>query len=183
METLKNIYLNMFLLVITVLVVGITISYFYAPVAEGAHTYVTSNPSLVATKLVVNEPFKLLGTIFFFNSTVAGAMILMSYCKKITKYVKYIIYIELGYQLAMISLLIGYVAHFLSPQMICASLLPHGLVEIPIIMLAAAYGVYLCETNENAIRVIRNYIFWILIPLFIAAVLEVFLTPLVMSYV
>lgn len=73
---------------------------------------------------------------------------------------------------------------------IAASLAPHGIIEIPILLLSAALGLrigweslkYLTRqkssVKEQLHQGIRIYIKWILAGLFIAAVIEIFITPL-----
>ena len=71
-----------------------------------------------------------------------------------------------------------------------ASLVPHGIIEIPLLLLASALGrrvgmeslKYLLK-QQSAVRAelrrgLRIYVKWILTGLFIAALIEVFITPL-----
>lgn len=75
-------------------------------------------------------------------------------------------------------------------EVIAASLAPHGIIEIPLLLLASALGfrigmesVRFVIGRKSAMKAqLRNsmsiYLKWILTGLFIAAVIEVFITPL-----
>lgn len=186
MKSFKKVYAHIIILVVSILIIGITMGYYYTPVGESAHSFSSSSPSLTLVKSVSNDTIKLIEMIFVCNSIIAGIFILMSRLKTLGRIREFIIYFFVMWQMLNISLLIGYVAHRLSSQMIMASLLPHGVIEIPIIMLAAAYGIYLCQKETQDVKdivVIKNYILWIVIPLFIAAVVEAVVTPIIMSMV
>ena len=70
-----------------------------------------------------------------------------------------------------------------------ASLLPHGIIEIPLLVLASALGLsigkeslkYLLRQKSSVKTQLRHgmriYLIWILAGLFIAALIEVFVTP------
>ena len=184
MKTLKHIFIHMVLLVIIVFTIGIVLGAFYTPVGESARQIVATSTSMTIVKSMSGDTFKFIMTIFFFNSIVAGILIMISGLKRISPYVKYIIYFELMYQMFAVSLLIGYATHIISIPLILASILPHGIIEVPVIILAAAYGVYLCqEVEEDIFTIIPKYIRWCVAPLLIAAIIEVLITPLVMSLI
>jgi stage II sporulation protein M len=73
---------------------------------------------------------------------------------------------------------------------IAGSMVPHGIIEIPILLLAAALGLrigyqslrYLMGQKSSVKAQLRHgmkiYLKWILASLFIAALIEVFITPL-----
>jgi uncharacterized membrane protein SpoIIM required for sporulation len=185
MKSLKQIYNGMILLVLCALAIGITFGASYTPVGETAHNVINNNPSMTIVNSVKDVDLHFLLMIFINNSLIAGALILLSYGKVLSEKIKYLIYLELGYQIFSVALLIGYVSHYISPTTIITTLLPHGIIEVPIIMLAASYGVYLCqkEVYEDRTTIILKYIFWIVIPLFFAALVEVFITPIVMGMV
>lgn len=73
---------------------------------------------------------------------------------------------------------------------IAASLAPHGIIEIPILLLSAALGLkigweslrYLIRQKSSVRAQLRQsmkvYLKWILTSLFVAAIIEIFLTPL-----
>jgi stage II sporulation protein M len=81
----------------------------------------------------------------------------------------------------------------ISNILIIAGLAPHGIIEIPAIVLAAALGLkvgfesirYLVNRRSNVKVQLRQslviYAKWILIMLFIAALIETFATPLLVS--
>jgi stage II sporulation protein M len=74
---------------------------------------------------------------------------------------------------------------------IIASLLPHGIIEIPILLLAAALGLRIgaesirfligqkSAVKANVRQGLRIYVKWILGCLFVAAIIEILVTPLV----
>ena len=224
MKTLKQIYIELIVLVAVILIVGIGLGTLYKPIGESAHTTINNGVSMSAVKSVATDNFKLILTIFVCNSFIATGFIVLSYLKIITQYVRYVIYYALSYQIFMVALLIGYTTHFVSAQKIIASLVPHGVIEIPIIMLAAAYGIYLCQPIEKPFATqvnnylqwhptqdyvdrmiitilaiydwysyhgikesfttqIKNYSRWILVPLFIAAIVEVYVTPYIINII
>ena len=73
---------------------------------------------------------------------------------------------------------------------IAASMVPHGIIEIPILLLASALGLrigyqslrYLIRQKSSVKAQLRQgmkiYLKWILASLFVAALVEVFITPL-----
>jgi stage II sporulation protein M len=81
----------------------------------------------------------------------------------------------------------------ISNILIIASLAPHGIIEIPAIVLASALGLkvgfesikYVVNRQSNVKMQLRQslviYAKWILIMLFIAALIETFATPLLVS--
>ncbi len=76
---------------------------------------------------------------------------------------------------------------------VTASLVPHGVVEIPIVLLATALGFMMgweslkrllgrkSEVKLKLIRGIKIYMRWVLPGLFIAAIIETFITPWIVS--
>lgn len=81
-----------------------------------------------------------------------------------------------------------------SPLMYFAGILPHGIIEIPAFLLAASMGIYLCkELSKKLLRrpvkpigetlrgIIAVLIYIILPMLIVAALIEAFITPYVMT--
>lgn len=78
---------------------------------------------------------------------------------------------------------------------VLASFLPHGVIEIPVILLAAALGLMVgleslkwLGRRESRVKLqvsngLRVYVRWILPGLAVAAIIEVFVTPLLMGLV
>ena len=97
--------------------------------------------------------------------------------------------------IAINGFIVGLVVSALQPSMgygiVVASLLPHGIIEIPLLILASALGLsvgkeslkYLLRQQSSVKkqlrRGIRLYLKWVLGALFIAALIEVFITPLI----
>jgi stage II sporulation protein M len=91
--------------------------------------------------------------------------------------------------------MVGVVIAALQPSVgygvIIASLAPHGIIEIPILLLAAAMGLRIgtesirfligqkSAVKTNVRQSMRIYVKWIIGCLFVAALIEVFVTPLV----
>jgi stage II sporulation protein M len=81
------------------------------------------------------------------------------------------------------------------PLFIAAGLLPHGIIEIPMLLVSSAVGfklghrLLLCvagkdiELKVEIIRGIKFYFHWILPLIFIAALIETFITPIFISLV
>ena len=75
--------------------------------------------------------------------------------------------------------------------------LPHGLIEIPALVLAVSLGVHLCyqlsktilrrsfkgELKQAAIGCLRIYLLWLIPLFFIAAFIETFMTPILFNAV
>lgn len=82
-----------------------------------------------------------------------------------------------------------------SPSLAAAGLLPHGIIEVPAILLAAALGIYLGTKLFNKIRgqdisigqtlgaSMKTFSLIVLPALFIAAGIEAFITPLAINLV
>jgi stage II sporulation protein M len=95
-------------------------------------------------------------------------------------------------------LTIGAIVSILQPDMgiglIIASLAPHGIIEIPALIFATALGTmigfeslkYLIGRKSNVKLQLRQsliiYARWILIALFVAALIEAFITPLLVAH-
>lgn len=81
------------------------------------------------------------------------------------------------------------------PLFIIAGLTPHGIIEIPMLLIASAIGfklghhllLYISKKNDNlkneVIRSIKYYLHWLLPLIFIAAVIETFITPIFIDLV
>lgn len=80
-------------------------------------------------------------------------------------------------------------------EVIAAGLIPHGVIEVPLLLLATALGFVVGGESlkwlirrKSAVRAkmrqgLKLYLKWILAGLFIAAVIEVFVTPFIMLLV
>ena len=81
------------------------------------------------------------------------------------------------------------------PLFIIAGLTPHGIIEIPMLLISSAIGfklghhllLYISKKNDNLknelIRSIKYYLHWLLPLIFIAAVIETFITPIFIDLV
>jgi stage II sporulation protein M len=91
----------------------------------------------------------------------------------------------------MIGLVVSALQSSMGYGIVVASLLPHGIIEVPLLVLASALGVSVGKESlryllrkQSSIKIqlrhgMRVYLKWIVAGLFIAAVIEVFITPLV----
>lgn len=95
--------------------------------------------------------------------------------------------------------LVGVIAYLVAQErgllFILLALLPHGILELPMVFLAAGIGLRLGHQVFSALigrptqikREIKDglmfYFHWILPLLFVAAVIEAFITPLILSFV
>lgn len=90
-----------------------------------------------------------------------------------------------------------YLVRGLSMTLLLSGLLPHGIFEIPALLLAFSCGLYLCQTLTDRIRhpdsehpslsqcateLVRIYLTLIAPLLIIAAVVEAYITPVCMSF-
>jgi stage II sporulation protein M len=93
--------------------------------------------------------------------------------------------------------MIGALVAVLGPELgygtVIASLLPHGIIEIPVLVFCTALGIsigaevwkYLTRQESQVKKQLRFsfkiYFRWLILALFIAAIIEVFITPLIVS--
>ncbi|MBI2858752.1 MAG: stage II sporulation protein M [Chloroflexi bacterium] len=89
-------------------------------------------------------------------------------------------------------LLIGFVVRLATPKVALAGILPHGVFELPAVLFASALGVHLgtviwrkargevADIPGHIARAMKAYLLVILPALLIAAVIETYVTPLVM---
>jgi stage II sporulation protein M len=97
-----------------------------------------------------------------------------------------------GYFVGVISNIVGQQKGF---HFILLALLPHGIVELPMVFLSASIGLrvgyhiflYLigrpAELKREFKQGLRFYFHWIMPLLFVAAVIETFITPLILSFI
>lgn len=181
MEKLGVIYSGLVIMSILIMISGISIGYCIQDVGKITHENTLKNPSVNAALTVKNDDIKLLFTIWIANASIAFCLMTLLIGKFVSKYFKYLIYFLLSYQFINVAVLIGFALHSLDFKLILASLIPHGIVEIPIIILAAAFGIYYYDNNINTRNFLKTYLIYILIPLFVAAILETWLTPFIMK--
>lgn len=93
---------------------------------------------------------------------------------------------------------VGVIAHIAAQErgmaFIVLALLPHGIIELPMVFLSAGIGLRLghqvfdaligrpTEIKKEFKEGVRFYFSWILPLLFLAAVIETFITPLILSF-
>ena len=94
--------------------------------------------------------------------------------------------------------IVGVISHIVAqekgPLFIVLALLPHGIVELPMVFLSAGIGLRLghqvfsafmgkpTEIKKEFKEGLRFYFRWILPFLFLAAIIETFITPLILSF-
>ena len=94
--------------------------------------------------------------------------------------------------------IVGVISHLVAQErgllFIFLALLPHGILELPMVFLAAGIGLRLghqvfsaligrpTEIKKEFKEGLRFYFHWILPLLFLAAVIETFITPLILSF-
>jgi stage II sporulation protein M len=92
---------------------------------------------------------------------------------------------------------IGALVAVLGPELgygiVTASLLPHGIIELPVLVFSAALGLsigaevwkYLTRQESQVKKQLRFslniYFRWLILALFVAAIIEVFITPLIVT--
>ncbi|MEA4813610.1 MAG: stage II sporulation protein M [Oscillospiraceae bacterium] len=107
-----------------------------------------------------------------------------------------------AFPLGLNSTLIGamaayYVVNRLSLAAFFAGIIPHGIFEIPALIVSFALGIYLCSEVSSAVReknrenvkpigpifanLARTYVFFVAPLLLVAAIVEAYVTPLVIS--
>jgi stage II sporulation protein M len=97
-----------------------------------------------------------------------------------------------GYLVGVISYIVGQQKGFL---FILLALLPHGIIELPMVFLSASIGLRLgyhvflyligrpTELKKELIQGLKFFSLWIMPLLFVAAIIETFITPLILSLV
>lgn len=97
-----------------------------------------------------------------------------------------------GYVLGVISYIVSSSEGF---GFVLAAIIPHGIIELPMVMLSAAIGLRLGQQvmyaimgrdvciKDELLKGIYVFMYWILPMLFIAAMVETFITPLVVSLI
>lgn len=139
--------------------------------------------------LLTMNPLYILLTIFLNNSFVS----LLSLVLGLALGVFPILFIAFnGYFVGVISYVVSQQRGFL---FIFLALLPHGIIELPMVFLSASIGLRLgyhvflyligrpTELKKEFIQGIKLYFRWIMPLLFVAAVVETFITPLVLSLI
>jgi stage II sporulation protein M len=183
MEEIPQIFLKMTMFVVAIFIIGIAFGYIYAPLGEATHEYVSNGTSMSIVKTFSTTDLEFIGVIFACNLFVATTLICMSFFGKWFPLVKYAIYGSIGYQIFNVSVLIGYVSTFVSYKMILASILPHGIIEIPAIMLAATLGVYFCQDVKCSLKSKFKAYLHVVVLLLSSAIVEVIATPVFMNFV
>jgi stage II sporulation protein M len=97
-----------------------------------------------------------------------------------------------GYLVGVISYIVGQQKGFL---FILLALLPHGIIELPMVFLSASIGLRLgyhvflyligrpTELKKELLQGLKFFFRWIVPLLFVAAIIETFITPLILSLV
>jgi stage II sporulation protein M len=139
--------------------------------------------------LLAMNPLYILLTIFLNNSFVS----LLSLVLGLALGVFPILFIAFnGYFVGIISYIVSQQKGFL---FILLALLPHGLIELPMVFLSASIGLRLgyhvflyligrpTELTKEFVQGLKFYFRWIMPLLFVAAIIETFITPLILSLV
>jgi stage II sporulation protein M len=96
-----------------------------------------------------------------------------------------------GYLVGVVAYLVGQERGLLFTLL---ALLPHGIVELPMVFMAAGIGLQLghqvflaligrrSQVKKDLIEGLKFYFFWILPLLLVAAIIETFITPLILSF-
>jgi uncharacterized membrane protein SpoIIM required for sporulation len=165
------------------IIIGILFNQF---LAVFAYQYLLAPTLSVINKLsaLYGNPFWLMLIIFFKNSL---AVVLCIILARRTRG------ISISLLLGLNGLIIGSVLTMwyltdMSLAMILAGVLPHGIFEFTAVFLGSAYGLKLLLTKESALNkynsLIKNKVIKILLPmLFVAACMEVYITPIFVSLV
>jgi stage II sporulation protein M len=96
-----------------------------------------------------------------------------------------------GYLVGVVAYLVGQERGLLFTLL---ALLPHGIVELPMVFMAAGIGLQLGhqvflaligrrnQVKKDLVDGLKFYFFWILPLLLVAAIIETFITPLILSF-
>lgn len=139
--------------------------------------------------LLTMNPLYVMLTIFFNNAFVSLVSLVLGLALGVLP----ILFIASnGYLVGMISYIVGQHRGFL---FILLALLPHGIVELPMVFLSASIGLRLgyqvflyligkhIELKREFKQGLRFYFRWIVPLLFVAAIIETFITPLILSFI
>ncbi|HWR26018.1 MAG TPA: stage II sporulation protein M, partial [Methanosarcina sp.] len=138
--------------------------------------------------LLEMSPLSIMRAIFINNATVSFISLILGLILGIFP----IIFIAFnGYLVGVVAYVVGQERGLLFTLL---ALLPHGIVELPMVFLSAAIGLQLghqvflaligrqSQIRKDLIEGLKFYFFWILPLLFIAAIIETFITPLILSF-
>jgi len=184
---------------------GLLIGFYFNEHTMNAVKYVAEDS--ISTQMIhaaAPSQFTTLLAIFFNNSLIAGLLLvfpihLYNIQRKATKdwteSSKYehlnpiwISYIMVGFQMLMIGNFIGYAIPIINNNvLVLASLLPHGIIEIPIMLMSSALGMSFA-TREISKSFIYNdclnfFIKFIIPAVLLAAFIEAYITPVITSLV
>lgn len=133
---------------------------------------------------------------FFFNNTLVGFIFAIAIpfitlwrsenIEKDSKRMVFFSRLIFGAQMFIIFVAVGYIAPHITIAKFVAALVPHGIFEIPAIIMSAALGIWyiLHQYNKLTFKNLCSIFGYYMVPLFaIAAVIESFITPVIMKMV
>lgn len=91
-------------------------------------------------------------------------------------------YLWLGFQFMIFGNITGLALHTSNVLHVMASLLPHGIIEIPVAFAATAFGISRL-TIEYSVKEMCYFILFVIALLISAGFIEVFITPMVMIWI
>ncbi len=178
-----------YLLIITVFFFGALVAgYIWAANFPGMAAGVMEGFSSRFQPLLQMDPLSIMVAIFLNNAFVSLISLVLGLALGILP-ILFIVFN--GYLIGVISYLVAQERGFL---FIFLALLPHGILELPMVFLSAAIGLRLghqvisallgneTEIKREFIEGLKFYIFWILPLLLLAAIIETFITPLILSF-
>lgn len=188
----KNSFKNIGIFIITFIVIGIIIGMTVQGISTPVAKYV-SKDSLSAQVMEATESSIELNSVMICltNIFIAGVVILLPNIIANISYIPkwlnpgWVVYFVLGFQIFVVSSYIGYASAILSVSKMLAALLPHGVIEIPAVLIAGAIGIAMFSGSFKFSKTdVVKFFGMIIVPLLIiAALVENFVTPVIMSMV
>jgi len=166
------------------------LSFVFALLARNTAASLVERFSVYVQELGISEDGSISASAILGNNLrVAGASILYGFIPFL-----YLPALTLGTNALMLGVMGGYCVNSgYSLLTYLAGVLPHGLFELPALVLALALGLYLCEVVVDYMRkntrgivlaalknIARVFLFWIVPLLIVASVIEAYITPLVL---
>jgi uncharacterized membrane protein SpoIIM required for sporulation len=160
----------------------------FAFIAQSALVAYQTSVSGQAMEVVKDDLFNKFMAMWFLNSFVIGMLFItprvVSRSGLVYKWLSYrwLSYLIVGFQFMLLGNIIGYAVNFMSIPKIILSVLPHGIIEIPVYFAAVAFGITIVSETFSKKEVYGFYGFLIGL-LLLAAIIESYITPFLMNFV
>jgi uncharacterized membrane protein SpoIIM required for sporulation len=187
-KSLKDVIVFTCIFIILGLITGATIHEISTPIVK-----FIMNGNLASSAMTTTRDVPLMhGMVLFFNNAfISGMILLISGIFSRVSFTStwfnksWIVYFLLGYQIFIVSCFTGFATGILNIVLILAALAPHGIIEIPMVLITSTLGISMFDNSFPFSKgeILKFFIVIIVPCLFIAAMMESFITPFVMGLV